>query len=206
MRHTVTQWHGPVSLSWQPDALQANLATLSGLVWSQRRATVAQIASGVRTHSAWQVAAYGAAYPSGMCYNGYVNVRNGQWRNRRRLPGRSGGWLGACVFFKWKSGRMRKKVGWRRQCFEKCSGMIWGTKSLRCFFGHQILQISIWFSIYRKCWTNKSNPCPRPVQDLKDLLPNVLVPETTGHVQSSCGVHASTYQSCFGSTKGTYTI
>ncbi|KAF7647745.1 hypothetical protein LDENG_00167410 [Lucifuga dentata] len=47
---------------------------------------------------------------------------------------------------------------------------------------------------------------PRNLQDLKDLLltPWCQIPQ--GHLQRSCGVHASTGQSCFGGTRGTYTI
>ncbi len=33
-----------------------------------------------------------------------------------------------------------------------------------------------------------------------------LVPDTTGHIQRSCGVHASVHQSCFCSAKGAYRI
>ncbi|XP_053538195.1 disks large homolog 3 isoform X3 [Ictalurus punctatus] len=41
---------------------------------------------------------------------------------------------------------------------------------------------------------------------LKGSAANVLVPDTTAHLQRSCGVRASTGQSCFGGTRGTYTI
>ncbi|KAF7666841.1 hypothetical protein LDENG_00089500, partial [Lucifuga dentata] len=41
---------------------------------------------------------------------------------------------------------------------------------------------------------------------LKGFAANVLVPYTTGHLQRTCGVHASTGQSCFDGTWGTYTI
>lgn len=44
---------------------------------------------------------------------------------------------------------------------------------------------------------------PLNLQDLKDLL-NILVPDTTSHLQRSCVVHAWTGQSCFAITRGTY--
>ena len=43
---------------------------------------------------------------------------------------------------------------------------------------------------------------PRNLQVLKDLL----VPDTTAHLQGSSGVHASMGQGCFGSNGGTNTI
>ncbi len=39
---------------------------------------------------------------------------------------------------------------------------------------------------------------------LKRSAANDLVQETTEHVERSCGVHALTHQSCFGSMRGTY--
>lgn len=67
---------------------------------------------------------------------------------------------------------------------------------------------SNWASMRCTGWTNLihgGSPCN--VQDLQDmLLPALLLPDTTGHVQRSCWVHTVMHQSCFGSTRGTYTI
>lgn len=41
---------------------------------------------------------------------------------------------------------------------------------------------------------------------LEGSAANVLVADTTGYHQRSCGVHALMGQSCFGSTRGAYTI
>ncbi len=44
-------------------------------------------------------------------------------------------------------------------------------------------------SIYRMCWTNKSDP-RRPHIGPKLCFAKLLVPDATRHVQRSCGVHA----------------
>ena len=41
---------------------------------------------------------------------------------------------------------------------------------------------------------------------LQGSAANILVPDTTAHLQGSRGVHASTGQGCFGSKRGTNTI
>ncbi|KAF7656197.1 hypothetical protein LDENG_00045110, partial [Lucifuga dentata] len=41
---------------------------------------------------------------------------------------------------------------------------------------------------------------------LKGFAANALGPDTTGHIQRACGVHASKGQSCFGNMRGIYTI
>ena len=41
---------------------------------------------------------------------------------------------------------------------------------------------------------------------LKGSAANILVPDTTAHLQGSSGVHASTGQGCFGSKRGTNNI
>ncbi|KAK3534682.1 hypothetical protein QTP86_020344 [Hemibagrus guttatus] len=41
---------------------------------------------------------------------------------------------------------------------------------------------------------------------LKGSAANILVPDTTAHLQGSSGVHALTCQDCFGSKRGTNTI
>jgi len=41
---------------------------------------------------------------------------------------------------------------------------------------------------------------------LKGSAANILVPDTTAHLQGSSGVHASTSQGCFGSKRGNNTI
>ena len=47
---------------------------------------------------------------------------------------------------------------------------------------------------------------PRNLQDLKDLLTNVLVLDTTGHLHGSCRVHASAGRRCFSGTRRTNSI
>ncbi|KAK3515693.1 hypothetical protein QTP70_028532 [Hemibagrus guttatus] len=44
------------------------------------------------------------------------------------------------------------------------------------------------------------------LRELKGSAANILVPDTTAHLQGSSGVHASTGQGCFGSKRGTNTI
>ncbi len=88
-------------------------------------------------------------------------------------------------------------------------------RSSRCCLGLPISQISIQLSIYGMCWMKnlingglaesiQSNPSLQ-LAGFKGSAANVLVPETTGHIQRSSEVHALMCESCFGSIRGTYT-
>lgn len=48
------------------------------------------------------------------------------------------------------------------------------------------------------CWTNKSDP-QKPLQltEPKGSALNIMVPDTTVHLQEFSGLHASTGQGCF---------
>ncbi len=75
-------------------------------------------------------------------------------------------------------------------------------KSSRSCLGLQILQISIRLSINGMCWTNKSHPWRPQLKTCRTAggsAANILMPDIIGHIQRSCGAHASMHQSCFGS-------
>lgn len=59
---------------------------------------------------------------------------------------------------------------------------------------------SIWYGICGMCWTNK------PGLTVLNGTANVLMPDTTSHLQKPCWITASTGQSRFAGTRLTYTV
>ena len=74
------------------------------------------------------------------------------------------------------------------------------TMRLRCWLGLQIPKISIQLSM-----EIHGGPISQ-LTGLKGSAANILVPDTTAHLQESNGVYASTGQGCFGSKRETNSI
>lgn len=78
--------------------------------------------------------------------------------------------------------------------------------SSMCWLGlqtHISIQMSMCRMYWKQVWSMEGPP--RNLQDWGSAA-NILVPNTTAHIQTSCGVHASTGQSCFACERGTYII
>lgn len=85
-----------------------------------------------------------------------------------------------------------------------CCRPLHGISIPRCHAGVSLCRIMRPAAL-KACSSDHSDP-PRPLfsaTGLKGSAANVLVPDTTGHLQRSC-VHASTNQSCFGAMRGIY--
>ena len=78
------------------------------------------------------------------------------------------------------------------------------TKSLRCCPGLQIPQISIRVGFAGTTGLIFGDSVSH-LTGLNGSVANILVPDTTGHLQWSCKVHALASLSCFGVTQKTHT-
>ena len=137
-----------------------------------------------------------------------VSIKSGprkeQWWTGNRIMGRQGrtrgGKAGMCGLIQWMSYCCSN--WWRRWC-KYASGIVWGAQQ-------QVWVVELASESSRSQYNKASVGCAgqtSPIHGgptsqltgLKGSPANILVLDTTAHLQGSSGVHASTGQGCFGS-------
>lgn len=114
-------------------------------------------------------------------YSTYMSIRTEPWSTGRRWPGLKKEWL----FGQWSAGKH------------------W---VLSVMWIHMVTTVCVEKFVTKRSWRRFPKSKQASVTCVMDLHVNILVPDTTAHFRRSYGVHALMTQSCFGDTKGTYTI